>query len=47
MPKNRKQTYSDRQSEAARTKKQAPKKKAAQPEKSQGAARPNPEKMGM
>ena len=47
MPKNRKQTYSDRQSEAARAKKQPPKKKTAPQDKTQGAARPDPGKMGM
>lgn len=39
MPKNRKQTYSDHQSQAARKKKQAAKKKAIREDFSQAAAR--------
>jgi len=39
MPKNRKKTYSDHQSEASREKKQPPKKKSAQPDANQVGAR--------
>jgi hypothetical protein len=39
MPKDRKKTYSDRQSEAARAKKQPKKKKAPREDFSQAAAR--------
>lgn len=39
MPKNRKKTYSDHQSEASREKKQPPKKKSAPPDANPVAAR--------
>lgn len=39
MPKNRKQTYSDHQSQAARKRKQAAKKKVPREDFSQAAAR--------
>jgi hypothetical protein len=39
MPKDRKKTYSDRQSQAARDKKQSPKKKEPREDLSQAAAR--------
>ncbi len=38
MPKNRKMTYSDHQSQASREKKQPPKKKSAQPGPNRSAA---------